>query len=203
MVGDKPGGERESKPRIESIPSDPQEIARREAANALRQFDAVVKLVDEALQTGSGFRLRPSTTLDLNRIAIEGTDQYPGVFRPCPVSIEGSSHQPPEAKDVPKLVEEIDCDGLLIDTFLKDIGKGLLDYYHLEQLEKFVDDIHAVGKEAWLAGSISQPELPALWRTGVDVVCIRGAACISGEGPGRFGALEDRIVSELVATIGE
>ncbi len=31
--------------------------------------------------------------------------------------------------DGPALVEKIDCDGLLIDTYHKGIGKGLLDYY--------------------------------------------------------------------------
>jgi hypothetical protein len=78
-------------------------------------------------------------------------------------------------EDGPRLVEQIECDGLLIDTFRKDIGKGLLDYYALEQLSHFVDDLHAVGKEAWLAGSISHPELPAIWNIGVEVVCVRGA----------------------------
>jgi len=105
----KPEGDRESKPQIERIPSDPEEIARREAANALRQFDAVVKLVDGALQSSRSFRLRPSTALDLNRIATEGTNEYPGVFRPHSVIIVGSSHQSPEVKSVPSLVEEM-CD---------------------------------------------------------------------------------------------
>lgn len=40
--------------------------------------------------------------------------------------------------DGPKLVEQIDCDGLLIDTYHKGIGKGLLDYYDFGQLEQFV-----------------------------------------------------------------
>ncbi len=102
--------------------------------------------------------------------------------------------------DGPALVEEIDCDGLLIDTCHKDIGKGLMDYYSIEQLAKFVADLHALGKEAWLAGSVSKPELPALWATGVDVVCVRGAACSSSQGEERSGAVEEDIVRELVNT---
>lgn len=103
--------------------------------------------------------------------------------------------------DGPKLVEQIDCDGLLIDTYHKGIGKGLLDYYDPAQLGGFVESLHAVGKEAWLAGSISQAELPAIWRTDVDVVCVRGAACVAGKGSDRFGAVEQGIVADLVATV--
>lgn len=98
----------------------------------------------------------------------------------------------------PKLVEEIDCDGLLIDTYRKDIGMGLLDYYDLDQLRQFAKALHSLGKEAWLAGSIAKHELPALWKTGVDVVCIRGAACTTLQGEGRFGGVSTSVVAELV-----
>lgn len=103
--------------------------------------------------------------------------------------------------DGPSLVEEIDCDGLLIDTYRKDLGQGLLDYFDLEQLHQFVEDIHSLGKQAWLAGSISIEELPDLWKTGADVVCVRGAACETRRGEGRFGEVTASRVSELVATI--
>lgn len=101
--------------------------------------------------------------------------------------------------DGPKLVEAIDCDGLLIDTFHKGIGKGLLDYYELDQLEQFVSALHALGKEAWLAGSITAEELPTLWATGADVICVRGAACEPADGLLRFGAVQSDIVRDLVA----
>ena len=100
--------------------------------------------------------------------------------------------------DGPALVEQIECDGLLIDTFRKDIGKGLLDYYDHDQLAQFVDDIHTTGKEAWLAGSITEEELSGLWNTGVDVICVRGAACTSVTHGSRFGAVTSDIVAKLV-----
>lgn len=103
--------------------------------------------------------------------------------------------------DGPALVEKIGCDGLLIDTFNKSIGRGLLDYYSNEQLAKFVHDLHALEKEAWLAGSVSAAQLPDLWKTGVDVICVRGAACEQLEGEGRFGEVSTQIVGQLVATI--
>ena len=101
----------------------------------------------------------------------------------------------------PKLVEEIDCDGLLIDTFRKDIGKGLLDYYDVSRLEQFVKALHALGKEAWLAGSITGDELPGLWNTDVDVICVRAAACAQVRGTGRFANVAPSTVRELVGTI--
>lgn len=121
---------------------------------------------------------------------------YPAVF---PEEEFAISFDP--LTDGPKLIEQIECDGLLIDTFRKDIGKGLLDYYDLRQLEHFVQALHAIGKEAWLAGSIAKGELPGLAATGVDVICVRAAACVSIGGSSRFGALERRIVTDLVATM--
>ena len=80
-------------------------------------------------------------------------------------------------EDGPRLVEAIGADGLLIDTYQKDIGKGPMDYYTLEQLGIFVELFHGMGKEAWLAGSLNREEVLALWPTTVDVICVRGAAC--------------------------
>jgi len=104
-------------------------------------------------------------------------------------------------KDGPALVQEIRCDGLLIDTYRKDIGKGLLDYFNLEQLEEFVGQLHDLGKEAWLAGSLTRDDLTDLWQTGVDVICVRGAACEPGAGLERFGEVQAEIVASLVSTI--
>ncbi len=101
--------DRESKANPEEIPVDPEEIARREARNALRQFDTVVELVEGAIRSDKPFKLRPSTILDLNRVAIEGVNEFAGVYRPHPVEIIGSHHIPPRSKDVPVLVEEM-CD---------------------------------------------------------------------------------------------
>ena len=101
----------------------------------------------------------------------------------------------------PTLVEEIDCAGLLIDTFRKDIGKGLLDYYDFGQLEQFVKALHAIGKEAWLAGSITERELPGLWDTGVDVLCLRASACEPYEAEGRFGEVTSARVRHLMEMV--
>lgn len=103
-------------------------------------------------------------------------------------------------KEGVKLIREIHADGLLIDTFNKSIGKGLLDYCTLKDIKSFVTECHKYKKEAWIAGSIRKDELSGLWATGVDVICVRGAACES-TGPGRFGEVKAKIVAELVKTI--
>jgi hypothetical protein len=92
-------------------------------------------------------------------------------------------------------------DGLLIDTFDKGFGKGLMDYYTFADIKQFVKKCHDRKLEAWLAGSIGLEELPGLWAAGVDVICVRGAACNRGKGPGRFGEIDTTLVKELVNTI--
>lgn len=104
-------------------------------------------------------------------------------------------------KDGPDLANHMKADGLLLNTFDKGFGMGLLDYYNLTDIEKFVAKCHQRGLEAWLDGSIGLEELPGLWETGVDVICIRGAACEPGTGPGRFGEVKTILVKELAATI--
>ena len=97
-----------------------------------------------------------------------------------------------------KLAKVIKADGVLIDTFDKSIKKGLLDYISLEEIEKFVTTCHEYRLEAWIAGSITKAQLSKLWETGVDVICVRSAAC---EGKGRFGKISTKIVKQLVKTI--
>lgn len=99
-----------------------------------------------------------------------------------------------------KLVLEIHADGLLIDTFNKLTGKGLLDYCELKDIRRFANECHRSKKEAWIAGSVTIDELPDLWSTGVDVICVRGAACKQST-TGRFGEVDKKIVRELVKTI--
>ena len=58
--------------------------------------------------------------------------------------------------------------------------------------------MHKIGKEAWIAGSITLEDLPNLWKTGVDVICVRGAACEEGSGKGRFAKVTAKQVASLV-----
>lgn len=104
-------------------------------------------------------------------------------------------------KQGPGLAADMKADGLLIDTFDKGLGYGLLDYSSLNDIRRFVRKCHDRNLEAWLAGSIGLDELPCLWAAGADVICVRNAACEAGTGPGRFGEVSSNLVRGLVGTI--
>jgi fido (protein-threonine AMPylation protein) len=85
------------------------EKAQQEALNTLRQYDRMVKIINEALRSTQRFRLRPSAILELNRISIQNLEVEAGRWRDSPVVIEGSRHQPPPADEVARHVDEL-CD---------------------------------------------------------------------------------------------
>jgi Fic family protein len=89
--------------------SDPDERARREAENGLKQFDSVIGLIQRYLAENWRFALRLSTILGLHRDALLGVHPLAGNFRPSTVEIKGSKHLPPDAWQVPQLVEDL-CD---------------------------------------------------------------------------------------------
>lgn len=62
----------------------------------------------------------------------------------------------------PELAAWAKADGLLIDTFDKTMGLGLLDYCNPVRIRRFVGSCHQRGLEAWVAGSIGQEEMPVL-----------------------------------------
>ena len=101
------GGDRKSVSSPPALVQNKLEIAKREAANGLRQFDAVIESVNEAITSEQRFRLRPSTLLQLNRIALDGLNSYAGNYRPADIYITGSKHKPPAVQDVPALVEDL------------------------------------------------------------------------------------------------
>ncbi len=103
-------------------------------------------------------------------------------------------------EEAPRLADNIGADGILIDTFDKETYT-LMDCLSLDEIRQFVDQCHDGNLEAWIAGSITCEQLPDIWATGVDVVCIRGAACEETEEEGRFGEVTEQLVRELVNTI--
>ncbi|MFA5039619.1 MAG: (5-formylfuran-3-yl)methyl phosphate synthase [Candidatus Omnitrophota bacterium] len=103
-------------------------------------------------------------------------------------------------KEGPKLGKEIKADGILIDTFNKGPEENkLIKLLTYEEIKIFANTCHRFKLEAWIAGSITFEEIPKLWKTGVDVICIRGAACVKDSG--RMGLVSRQFVKELVKTI--
>lgn len=101
--------ERKSKAEIPQLITDENEIAAKEAANGLEQFDAVAAEIVTAIERGKEYKLRPSTILALHRIALDGIERYAGNWRPGSVKISKSAHEPPHESLVPELIEEL-CD---------------------------------------------------------------------------------------------
>lgn len=109
-MSDEAEPERASRREAVALVRDPAAVAQREAENGVRQFDAVLVEINEALHKGhSPLRVRPSLVMELNRLAIDGINNYAGVFRPHAMGITNSKHTPPPAREVPRLVEEL-CD---------------------------------------------------------------------------------------------
>ena len=93
------------------------------------------------------------------------------------------------------------ANGILIDTFFKDRGKGLLDYLTLDDIKRFVNQCHKSNLEAWVAGSIVKEHMRDLWIAGVDVICIRRAAIDDEVTDDRMGKVSRIKVKELIETI--
>jgi Fic family protein len=108
-VTEESGADRSSKAASAWLIEDPDERARREAENGLKQFDSVIGLVERYLAERWKFALRLSILLGLHRDALLGIHPLAGNFRPSTVEIRGSKHVPPDAYLVPQLVEEL-CD---------------------------------------------------------------------------------------------
>lgn len=100
---------RDSQAETPRLTDDPLKIAQLEADNAVRQFDAVLDLIDEVERDQRPFRLRNSIIQQLHRLAMEGLTLYAGNWRPGKVKIAYSKHNPPEAHLVAGLMEEM-CD---------------------------------------------------------------------------------------------
>jgi Fic family protein len=131
--------DRHSKALEAELITDPNERARREARNGLKQFDAVIELIEYFLQPERPFKLRPSHLLHLHRVALEGISAYAGNFRPAGIAIHGSQHQPVGAHLVPEKVEEL-CD-YINDNWAKKSPLHLAAYclWKLNWIHPFTD----------------------------------------------------------------
>ncbi len=101
--------DRHSKALEVELVTDPDEQARAEAANGVKQFDAVAELIEHFSDPERKFKLRPSLLLHLQRIALDGLSAYAGNFRPAGIKIGGSKHEPVGAHMVPEEIEHM-CD---------------------------------------------------------------------------------------------
>jgi Fic family protein len=89
-------GDRHSKAEDAQLLSDPDEIARREAENGLRQFNLALEIIRSSVKDDErAFELRAGPILQLHKSALDGLHRLAGTFRNTPVTIGGSHHTPP------------------------------------------------------------------------------------------------------------
>jgi uncharacterized protein (UPF0264 family) len=96
-----------------------------------------------------------------------------------------------------ELVEQIGANGLLIDTFNKSVGKGLLDYCSSGELKVFATRCHEIGKEEWIAGSITGMNCPCF---GLPGRCHMRARAACEQKKRQIGEVKENIVRELSAS---
>jgi Fic family protein len=90
--------DRHTKAEDATLLSDPDEIARREAENGLKQFSLTLEIIRSYVKDAERpFKLRAGPILQLHQVALDGLHRLAGTFRNTPVKIGGSIHQPPEA----------------------------------------------------------------------------------------------------------
>jgi len=88
--------------------TDPDEKARREAENGLRQFRAAMDVVRTHVHDPERpFSLRQSLLFEQNKICLDGLHLLAGTYRNVPTEIKGSKHVPPEPFLVPDKVQEM------------------------------------------------------------------------------------------------
>ena len=101
-------GERHSVADTPLVLTDPDEIARREAENGIRQFNLALEIIRSFVKDPERpFKLRSSIILQLHRAALIGLHPLAGTFRNTPVKIGGSGHKPPEAAFVSEEIEHL------------------------------------------------------------------------------------------------
>lgn len=101
-------GDRHSIAETPLVVTDPEEIARREAENGIRQFNLAVEMIRSFVKEPERpFKLRSHMILQLQKAALEGLHPLAGTYRNTPVKIGGSGHQPPEAAFVSEEVEHL------------------------------------------------------------------------------------------------
>ncbi|MDO8869895.1 MAG: (5-formylfuran-3-yl)methyl phosphate synthase [Methanobacteriaceae archaeon] len=102
--------------------------------------------------------------------------------------------------EIPKVAAEAGADLAMVDTAVKD-GKTLFDFMDIDDLQKFVNEIHDYGLKSALAGSVKKDQLKPLYDINCDVVGVRGAACIGGDR--NTGKIHRSAVAELKNMISD
>lgn len=102
-------GDRHSQADPVELITDPNEKARREAENGVRQFKEALEIIRASIRKRdeARFKLTQAIILRLHQKALEGIHPLAGTYRNSPVYIGKSNHFPPPHTEVPDLVAEM------------------------------------------------------------------------------------------------
>jgi Fic family protein len=119
--------------------SDPDEIARREAENGIRQFDLALEMIRSFVKEPERpFRLRSSLILKLHQAALDGIHPLSGTWRNTNVTIHGSKHQPPDAPFVSEEIEHL-CDYVNDNWSMSAVHLAAYVLWRLNWIHPFAD----------------------------------------------------------------
>lgn len=100
--------DRKSITAISELITDPDELARKEVENGLKQFQFAMDIVkDFVLNDEKTFKLRPHYILQLHSAALNEIHPQSGTFRNSSVKISNSVHQPPECYFVSEFITDM------------------------------------------------------------------------------------------------
>jgi uncharacterized protein (UPF0264 family) len=120
----------------------------------------------------------------------------PGVLPVAVAYADWQSAAAPSPEDVLSAAREVHCGGLLIDTFDKTRG-SLEQHLSANRIGGLIQEAHAAGMLAVLAGGLRSEDLPNLLALEPDYIGVRGAVCRGS----RTGILEQTRVAALCATL--
>jgi hypothetical protein len=101
-------GDRHSVAEQLDLITDPEDRARREAENGVRQYAIALDVIRTHVHDADRpFRLRSSLILRLHKEVLDGIHVLAGTFRNTPVKIGGSGHEPVEAFMVSEETEHL------------------------------------------------------------------------------------------------
>jgi uncharacterized protein (UPF0264 family) len=85
----------------------------------------------------------------------------------------------PEPARMIEVSRDAGCPVVLFDTFDKSAGR-LFDHIAERELASWIDRIHQLDMCVALAGSLQVEDIPRLSDLAVDIIAVRGAACVKG-----------------------
>lgn len=127
------------------------DVAKLEVDNGFRQFDLAIDIIKTFLEPDRPFALRPSLIQQLQSIAVEGIEHYPGEWRTGPAKITKSNHVPPGPHLISFQVQEM-CD-YVNDNWHEETAFHLAAYvmWRLNWVHPFSD---GNGRTSWVVSYI-------------------------------------------------